>query len=107
MSKRKHIYDNDKIVLHVTIRSTNNDDFHVGLQGHPEIWDCGKTLAEAVGRWLETHIDYFEGKWDVCSLRPSELGRAVIQDGIYIYQIVFSGDNYTQRKLAQLLVKKN
>lgn len=31
------------------------DDIHCALEGNPGAWDCGKTTAEAVGKWIVTH----------------------------------------------------
>jgi hypothetical protein len=39
------------------IRQRSND-WHVQLEGHPEIWDCGNTLDEALGKWLRTRKGY-------------------------------------------------
>lgn len=41
-----------KIELTVTKRS---EDIHVCKTGSPAEWDCGKTVAEAVGKWVLTH----------------------------------------------------
>ncbi|RTL07728.1 hypothetical protein EKK58_00880 [Candidatus Dependentiae bacterium] len=32
-----------------------NGDIHCALEGNPAVWDCGKTTAEAVGKWIVTH----------------------------------------------------
>jgi hypothetical protein len=34
-----------------------SEDYHVQLEGHPEVWACGKTIDEALGNWLRTHKD--------------------------------------------------
>lgn len=31
------------------------NDIHVCQEGKPEVWDCGKTQFEAVGRWFNAH----------------------------------------------------
>lgn len=30
-------------------------DFMVHLEGDTRIWDCGATIAEALGKWVLTH----------------------------------------------------
>lgn len=40
----------------VTKRS---DDYHACLDGHPEIWGCGKTPNEAIGNLITAHADTF------------------------------------------------
>lgn len=41
----------------VTKRS---DDYHACLDGHPEIWGCGKTQYEAIGNLVSAHGDTFK-----------------------------------------------
>jgi hypothetical protein len=33
------------------------DDYHACLEGHPEIWGCGKTQNEAIGDLISSHKD--------------------------------------------------
>lgn len=40
----------------VTRRS---DDFHACIEGNPGIWDCGKTITEAIGNLIRTHPEKF------------------------------------------------
>ena len=54
-----------------------NDDFHACLAGHSEIWDCGKTVSEAVGKLLLTHSDTF----DLVILHPDST-RMLLDDEI-------------------------
>lgn len=35
------------------------DDYHAWLDGHPEIWGCGKTPDEAIGKLITAHTDTF------------------------------------------------
>lgn len=30
-------------------------DIHVSLVGNPAVWACGKTVAEAIGSFVQTH----------------------------------------------------
>lgn len=41
------------------IISVRSGDYHVMLEGHPEIWGCGKTVDEALGNWLRAHHSDF------------------------------------------------
>jgi hypothetical protein len=41
--------------LIVTRRTT---DTYVCLEGHPEIWGCGITYYEALGRMVSSHQEY-------------------------------------------------
>jgi predicted RNase H-like HicB family nuclease len=41
----------------VTKRS---EDYHACLDGHPEIWGCGKTPNEAIGNLISAHTDTFK-----------------------------------------------
>ncbi len=40
----------------VTRRSA---DYHACIKGHPEIWGCGASIAEAVGNLVQTHRTEF------------------------------------------------
>ena len=31
------------------------EDWHASLLGFPEKWDCGKTVEEAISKWVVTH----------------------------------------------------
>ena len=39
-----------------------NDDYHACLDGHPEIWGCGKTADEAIGKLITAHEEEFNIK---------------------------------------------
>ncbi len=41
----------------VTKRS---DDYHACLDGHSEIWGCGKTFNEAISDLITAHTDTFK-----------------------------------------------
>jgi len=36
-----------------------SDDYHAQLEGHPEIWDCGKSWQAAIGNLIMTHKEWF------------------------------------------------
>ena len=40
------------IKLIVTKRA---NDIHVAPEGQSDVWECGKTVAEAIGKWVITH----------------------------------------------------
>ena len=54
-----------KAIKKIVIKK-RNDDFHAQLDGHPEIWGCGKTAGAAVYSVMTTHPDKFgvEIAWD-------------------------------------------
>ena len=37
-----------------------NDDYHASLEGHPEIWGCGKTSESAIGSLVSAHKEVFD-----------------------------------------------
>ena len=41
------------------IVTRRNDDYHACLEGHPEIWGCGKTIDGAIGDLIRSHQDTF------------------------------------------------
>ena len=41
------------------IVTRRTDDYHACLEGHPEIWGCGKTPRAAVGDLIWSHPDIF------------------------------------------------
>jgi hypothetical protein len=51
--------------------SKRSDDFHACLEGHPELWDCGRTHVEAIGRLILTHRDQFDIEIEDKSLEKS------------------------------------
>lgn len=36
------------------------DDYHASLEGHPEIWGCGKCPDEAIGNLIRSHQEIFQ-----------------------------------------------
>lgn len=36
-----------------------SDDFHASVEGKPELWAAGSTIAEAVGDLVMSHRDHF------------------------------------------------
>jgi len=42
------------------IVTKRNDDFHAHLEGHKEIWACGKTASEAIGDLITSHPESFK-----------------------------------------------
>lgn len=36
-----------------------SDDYHACLVGRPEIWGCGKTSDEAIGKLISAHAGTF------------------------------------------------
>lgn len=47
------------------ILKQRNDDYHISVENHPEIWDCGKTLKQA--------IDAFKRTIKTCNLKVGDL----------------------------------
>lgn len=41
------------------IITKRSDDLHACLDGHPEIWGCGKTSAQALGDMINAHQKTF------------------------------------------------
>ena len=35
------------------------DDYHACIEGHPELWDCGKSQQSAIGNLAWTHKEQF------------------------------------------------
>jgi len=44
------------------IRET--DDWQAQITGHPELWDCGMTIYEAIGKLVVTHSDKFSASME-------------------------------------------
>ena len=47
---------------HRIIVTKRINDYHAHLEGHPEIWGCGKNQAEAVGELITTHAEQLDMK---------------------------------------------
>jgi hypothetical protein len=45
--------------MKIVVTRRSGDDYHACLEGHPEIWGCGKSVFSVLGNLLLTHQDIF------------------------------------------------
>jgi hypothetical protein len=55
-----------RIVVHFRV-----NDCHVHIDGQKGLWDCGKTVTEAIGSLILTHGDCIVGPVQVVYIYPS------------------------------------
>jgi len=53
-------FEQKKEEIKKIIVAKRSDDFHACLEGHPEIWGCGKDSCSAIGDLTSTHKDCFK-----------------------------------------------
>lgn len=50
-------------MIKTIVVSKRSDDFHACIENHPEIWERGKTLKEAVSNLILYHTEEFNIKF--------------------------------------------